>query len=113
MFQLVERNATKIQLADLRTRQTVNVAVKDNVFIPRGIRIDPGSKVVFTNEGWSPHDIKASDGAQDFGARFRCRLEFGTPCAARFDSYLRARRRLTQASNRLVHTSYFTDANVA
>jgi plastocyanin len=73
LFQLVERNATKIQLADLRTRQTVNVAVKDNVFIPRGIRIDPGSKVVFTNEGWSPHDIKASNGAQDFGARFRCR----------------------------------------
>jgi plastocyanin len=66
---------TTLELVDLRGqaegyRPEVTVSVKDNVFIPRGIRVDPGTKVTFTNEGRSAHDILASDPDQDYGAKF-------------------------------------------
>ncbi|MGH2756697.1 MAG: plastocyanin/azurin family copper-binding protein, partial [Actinomycetota bacterium] len=42
---------------------SAEVAVKDNRFEPREIRIDPGDTVTWTNQGSRVHDLKADDGA--------------------------------------------------
>ncbi len=51
----------KIELTDARGKTSVAVTVKDNVFEPRGIRIDPGTRVTFVNDGRSAHNILLSD----------------------------------------------------
>ena len=62
-------------VVDLRTKATgaypeVNVSAKDNNFTPAAIRVNPGTTVVWTNDGRSPHDIKPADPKQDFGGAF-------------------------------------------
>jgi len=62
----------KVDLVDMRGKATgepptVEIAVKDNVFVPRAVRVDPGTTVTFTNEGRSAHNVRASDASQDFG----------------------------------------------
>ena len=62
-------------VVDLRAKATgaypeVDVAVKDNDFIPSAIRINPGTTVRWKNEGRSPHDIVPFEPKQDFGRRF-------------------------------------------
>ncbi len=52
---------SKVDLTDARGSTSVTVTVKDNVFEPRGIRIDPGTRVTFVNEGRSAHNILLSD----------------------------------------------------
>jgi plastocyanin len=48
----------------------VDVAVKDNDFVPSAIRIDPGTTVRWENSGRSRHDIRPADPSQDFGHNF-------------------------------------------
>ena len=50
-----------IVLTDLRTNRSVTVTVKDNVFDPRGLRIDVGTRVTFVNGGRSAHNILLGD----------------------------------------------------
>jgi len=62
-------------VVDLRAKATgeypeVEVAVKDNDFVPPAIRINPGTTVSWKNEGRSAHDILPDDPAQDFGGVF-------------------------------------------
>jgi plastocyanin len=62
-------------IVDLRTKATgaypeVDVATKDNEFIPPAIRINPGTTVRWENEGRSPHDIVPANTTQDFGGSF-------------------------------------------
>ncbi len=54
-------SSPKIVLTDLRGNSSVTVTVKDNVFDPRGIRIDPGTRVTFVNGGRSAHNILLGD----------------------------------------------------
>jgi plastocyanin len=66
-------------VVDLRAKATgeypeVDVAVKDNDFVPSAVRINPGTTVHWTNEGRSPHDLVPADASQGFGvtaAKFR------------------------------------------
>ena len=60
-------------IVDLRGQATgtypeVEVAVKDNSFAPAAIRIDPGTTVVWKNDGRNPHDILKFDPKQDFNS---------------------------------------------
>src|SRR5689334_21254880 len=64
------KSESKISLTDERGKSEVTIAVKDNVFIPQGVRIDPGTKVTFVNEGRSAHDIVAGNPAQAYETRF-------------------------------------------
>src|SRR5580765_3946576 len=48
----------------------VDVAVKDNDFVPSAIRINPGTTVRWENSGRSRHDIGPADPNQDFGHNF-------------------------------------------
>ena len=62
-------------VVDLRVKATgeypeVDVAVKDNDFVPAAIRINPGTTVHWTNEGRGPHDLVPADSARDPGAKF-------------------------------------------
>ena len=52
---------SKIVLTDARGSTSVKVTVKDNVFEPRGIRMDPGTRVTFVNDGRSAHNILLGD----------------------------------------------------
>ncbi len=78
---------------DLRTKTTgpypeVEVAVKDNMFVPAAFRVSPGTTVRFVNEGRSAHDIFPADASQDFGQPFRVdadHLEPGEEYEFRFD----------------------------
>jgi plastocyanin len=61
-------------VVDLRSKTTgsypeVKVEVKDNDFVPKAIRINPGTTVSWKNEGRSPHDIMPVDPTQDFGEK--------------------------------------------
>lgn len=42
----------------------------DNDFDPKTVRVEPGTTVMWTNRGRSPHNIVASRKHQDFGAPF-------------------------------------------
>src|SRR5690349_16358458 len=67
----------------------VEVAVKDNDFVPPAIRINPGTTVKWVNQGRSPHDIQPADPAQEFGAPFGMRADKFAPhdeYEFRFDS---------------------------
>ena len=62
-------------VVDLRAKATgeypeVEVAVKDNDFVPPAIRVNPGTTVKWVNQGRSPHDILPADPTQDFGGSF-------------------------------------------
>jgi plastocyanin len=46
------------------------VDVVDNDFVPQQVRVEPGTTVMWTNNGRSPHNIVASNKRQDFGAPF-------------------------------------------
>ena len=46
----------------------VDVAVKDNDFVPAAIRINPGTTVRWENSGRSPHDIVPATRARTSGA---------------------------------------------
>ncbi|MDQ1479700.1 MAG: hypothetical protein QOI44_561 [Actinomycetota bacterium] len=48
----------------------LDVAVKDNDFVPSAIRIDPGTTVRWEIGGRSPHDLLPADPSQDFGHKF-------------------------------------------
>ena len=63
------------EIVDLRAKTTgnypeVEVAVKDNDFVPAAIRINPGTTVKWVNQGRSAHDILPADLSQDFGDPF-------------------------------------------
>ena len=63
------------EIVDLRAKTTgnypeVEVAVKDNDFVPAAIRINPGTTVKWVNQGRSAHDILPADPSQDFGDPF-------------------------------------------
>jgi plastocyanin len=63
------------EVVDLRAQTTgnypeVEVAVKDNDFVPPAIRINPGTTVKWVNQGRSAHDILPVDESQDFGEPF-------------------------------------------
>src|SRR5262245_43741668 len=62
-------------VVDLRSQATgeypeVEVAVKDNDFVPPAIRINPGTTVEWKNEGRSAHDMLPADPEQEFGGDF-------------------------------------------
>jgi plastocyanin len=49
------------------SRQTVKVAVEDNVFSPSVLAVDPGTTVVWTNLGTNVHNIAPAIFDQDYG----------------------------------------------
>ena len=49
---------------------TEAVDAVDNEFDPKTVRVEPGTTVMWTNRGRSPHNIVASRKGQDFGAPF-------------------------------------------
>jgi plastocyanin len=61
---------SKISLTDEQGKSEVTITVKDNVFVPQGLRIDPGTKVTFVNAGRSAHDIVAGNPDQAYETRF-------------------------------------------
>jgi plastocyanin len=82
------------KVVDLRAQTTgeypeVDVAVKDNDFVPAAIRVNPGTTVRWENQGRSAHDILPADAAQDFGAPFgvtAAKFAPGTKYEYRFDA---------------------------
>jgi len=82
------------KVVDLRSQATgeypeVDVAVKDNDFVPAAIRINPGTTVQWENQGRSAHDILPADPSPDFGAPFGVTAAKFTPGARyefRFDA---------------------------
>ena len=60
----------KIPVTDERGKSEVTIVVKDNVFEPQGVRVDPGTRVTLVNEGRSPHDIVTGDPAKAYETRF-------------------------------------------
>jgi plastocyanin len=81
-------------VVDLRAKATgsypeVDVASKDNDFVPAAIRINPGTTVRWANEGRSPHEILPADPTQDFGGTFGVSADRFKPGASyefRFDA---------------------------
>jgi plastocyanin len=65
-----ESQSSKVTLTDERGKSEVTITVKDNVFEPQGVRIDPGTKVTWVNEGRSPHNIVAGNPDQVYDTRF-------------------------------------------
>jgi plastocyanin len=45
-------------LEDLTGQDVVTVAVKDNTFEPRNIRVDAGTQIVFELEGFNAHNVR-------------------------------------------------------
>jgi plastocyanin len=59
-----------IEVVDMRGQKSVMVVAKDNVFVPAGIRVDPGTKVTFVNEGRTTHNILLGDPDQAYDSSF-------------------------------------------
>jgi plastocyanin len=57
------------EVVDLRGQATVEVVMTDNVFTPENIRIDPGTKVVWVNQGDAGHQMDAFN-LDGFGVGF-------------------------------------------
>jgi plastocyanin len=52
------------KIVDLRGQARVEVEIRDNVFEPRWIRVDPCTEIVFVNRGANPHNVvPAAEGA--------------------------------------------------
>jgi plastocyanin len=49
---------------DLRGTASVQVTVADNVYTPRVVRVDPGTTITWTNEGFNDHNVLASEKGQ-------------------------------------------------
>lgn len=62
--------APEVPPVDLRGRSEVQVVAVDNRFEPPRIRIDPGTKVTWVNQGAMAHNVRKSADALDFGAPF-------------------------------------------
>ncbi len=72
----------KITLTDDRGKTSATVTVKDNVFVPRGIRIDPGTRVTFVNDGRTTHDILLGNPDQAYDTSFGVSSEKFAPGAS-------------------------------
>jgi plastocyanin len=48
------------ELFDFRGQEVVEIEIRDNVFDARFFRVDPGTRIVFTNRGANTHDVTAS-----------------------------------------------------
>ncbi len=52
------------KIVDLRGQARVEIEIRDNVFDPRWIRVDPCTEIVFVNRGANPHNVvPAAEGA--------------------------------------------------
>ena len=60
----------KIPITDERGKPAVTMVVKDNVFEPQAVRVDPGTRVTLVNEGRSPHDVVSGNPAKAYETRF-------------------------------------------
>jgi plastocyanin len=61
------------------------VAVTDNVYAPRVVRVDPGTTVTWTNEGFNDHNVLASEEGQ-FPDIATSSLEPGMSASRTFDA---------------------------
>jgi plastocyanin len=52
------------RIVDRRGEDRVEIAIRDNVYEPRWVRVDPCTEVIFTNRGANTHNVlPAADGA--------------------------------------------------
>ena len=49
------------ELVDMTGKKTVTIDAVDNAFQDRYVKVSPGTKVVFKNDGQNPHNVLASD----------------------------------------------------
>ena len=56
-----------MDLVDLTGNSEITVEVGDNYFRPRNFIVDPGTRIVFVNVGFTPHNvISTEEGAFEF-----------------------------------------------